>query len=605
MALFSFLKRKPGPTLANAAPARLAQAPAQSFPQEVVYPPVDQGLPALNPQLIVQAAHQKIGRLGELTVSDRDIFEAAYFAPIRRLAELVHLLPATSSDLYAAPAGLFNLCLDVAFYSLQSADGKIFTPDGTVEQRHKNEPRWRYATFLAGLSCQVFRSLTHITVVNDQGAEWPRFSQGLSQWLQSTGSQRYYINWHEAVADKGAEGAAVLAAIAPKERLDWLAQGDVQIVRDMHQVALGTAHQAQSIMAKVVKGIIERIEQADQASRRCRYGRLTVGTHIEPLILDAFRFLVESGQWKINTAGSPVWHGSDDLWVEWPAGNETVQEHFRASGLMGMPRSALTIAEILGKAGAVITTGESEFIQAMAVPAGTANRQTSGMRFARPEAVLGLNQSEPVARPFGASMVSALQNATAAAGVLEHAFTSPLSTPGAAVAPQAAVASPAIGSAVLPPSAQPPVKPQAGASSRSARQTAASTQAQIELPDEEGGEVSFASLIPQATQYWVKGDMAEVLGQMVHLQRQNRGEVAKTSIHGVALSTDWIAENSAVEVAKLAQLFSRRGWMGSPNGKASAAAHLHDVQFDDRVKKALFLNKEGAIQLGFAVGTSR
>jgi hypothetical protein len=202
-------------------------------------------------------------------------------------------------------------------------------------------------------------------------------------------------------------------------------------------------------------------------------------------------------------------------------------------------------------------------------------------------------------------MVSALQNATAAAGVLEHAFTSALSTPGTAAAPQAAVASPATGSAVLPPSAQPPVKPQAGASSRSARQTAGSTQAQIELPDEEGGEVSFASLIPQATQYWVKGDIAEALGQMVHLQRQNRGEVAKTSVHGVALSTDWIAENSAVEVAKLAQLFSRRGWMGSPNGKANAAAHLHDVQFDDRVKKALFLNKEGAIQLGFAVGTSR
>ncbi|MES2772140.1 MAG: hypothetical protein V4623_09250, partial [Pseudomonadota bacterium] len=68
-----------------ALPARIA---------ETVYPPADPGLPACDPDGLLDAVQPTIARLRELTVSDRDNFETAYLAPIRELARLVHLLPA-------------------------------------------------------------------------------------------------------------------------------------------------------------------------------------------------------------------------------------------------------------------------------------------------------------------------------------------------------------------------------------------------------------------------------------------------------------------------------------------------------------------------------
>ncbi|MBI2770585.1 MAG: TraI domain-containing protein [Burkholderiales bacterium] len=523
----------------------------------------------------------------ELTVSDRDNFETAYLAPIRELARLVHLLPASADGPYAAPAGLFHLCVDVAFYTLQSADGKIFTPNGTVEDRHRNEPRWRYACFLAGLCCLVQRTLTQLTVTTAGGHEWPRFSTSLWAWLSAGTDQRYFVNWHTRSSIGAGEGAAFLNFVAPKERMDWLSQGDVQIVRDMHQVAMGAAHDTDSIMAGVVNRIVKRVLEIDDARRRSRYGRLTIGTHVEPYVLDALRVPIESRRWKVNQPDSPVWLASDGLFIEWPGAHGDVLRHFDELGLPGLPRSAMTLAEILGKAELLIQAESGLWVREVLVPAASPGerRRSTAMRFVDFTAILGHLEFESMPGPVGAELVEAELKAGAAS--VGPASAKAKGDPDAQRRdPEPTVAQSAAPASVL-------------GESQDAEQPSP-------LPVQDSGEIVFADLIkPEAKRWITSPDLCEALGHLIDLHKRKRGEAAKTFPFGVALSTDWISENTVADIANLVGVLERNRWLGRPTSVKNEALKLHELQFDDGVKRAIVLSHTGATALGFDVGAKR
>lgn len=610
--LFSRLGADQGIRHAAAASGTSVAVPAasQTLPPEACYPPQDPGFPICDPQSLLDAIGEPIRRLRELTVSDRPQFDDFYLEPLRNLARWVHLVPASASDHYSGPAGLYRLCVDLAYYSRQAADGKIFTPNGTVEERHRNEPRWRYATFLAALSCQIYRSLTVMTVTNDRGEEWPRFTRPLHDWLRESGATRYYVKWHQATNVTGGEGAAVLARVAPQERMDWLALGDVQIVRDLSQVAMGASHHSDSIMASVVGAITRRVLEVDEATRRSRYGRLTVGMHVEPYILDAMRDAIETGRWRVNEVGSPVWYGSDGLFVEWPGAHADVLAHFERTGLLGMPRSSVTLAEILGKAGLVIAAESGLWVRDVLVPqenGGGRFRRSTALRFVDALTVFGHLQVEHAKWPFGAELVTA-ELQSGAPLVEEHAARAVEET----AAPNVSAARSADRAPAAPASAEPPASPHAPAQQPAAapRPSVAAPAAAPPAPQlpvaPDTGEIIYAELIKPEARKWIKSsDIAETVGQMIHLQRSHRGEVVKTLPYGVALSLDWIGDQSPTDVTQFVKVFETNRWLGRPPGVKNEAVKLHEVQFDDAIKKAIVLSVQGAQSLGFDTGGRR
>lgn len=574
----------------------------REVPREACYPPRDQGLPVVEPQALLDATPTLLKRLRELTVSDASQFEAAYLQPLRNLAELVHLLPASASDHYAAPGGLFRLCADMSYFALQSADGKIFTPHGTVEQRHKNEPRWRYATFLAAMACQIHRAFSLLTVTNDKGEEWPRFTTSLHQWLVQSGAQRYYVVWHQPVNVTGAEGAAVLSKITPAARMDWLAEGDVQIVRDMHQVAMGAAHASDNIMANVVNGIVRRVMEVDEATRRNRYGRLTVGMHAEPYVLDAMREAIEAGRWKVNQLGSPVWYGSDGLFIEWPRAHADVLAFFDRNGLAGMPRSSVTLAEMLGKAAIVIGAENGLWVRDVLLPQddGQRSRASTALRFVDALAIFGHMQAAHAAVPFGAELVQAESQAGANL-VSQPKDDKQKATPQPELA-QAVTDTVTAGDKPATPSASGPIDASGDTTVAQSEHAKAQPQA-APAPDPATGEIVYADLIPASPRKWLKSpDIAETLGRMIQLQKEHRGEVVKSFPFGVALSVDWIGDESPTDITRYVKALETNGWIGRPPGVKNDAIKLHDLQFDDAVKKAIVLSVQGAQALGFAAG---
>src|SRR5471032_2667027 len=123
------------------------------------YPSVDPGIPALPIEEILAPHAELIDRIKVCYGTDRPTFEQDLLSLVRRYAEFVHLLPATPDNYFKAPGGLLRMGLEVAFFSLQGTDGHIFSGRSTITTRRQLEPRWRHATFIAGLCSEIHRTL--------------------------------------------------------------------------------------------------------------------------------------------------------------------------------------------------------------------------------------------------------------------------------------------------------------------------------------------------------------------------------------------------------------------------------------------------------------
>ena len=115
------------------------------------YPSVDPGIAVRSVEEMLAAHADLVARVKLCYGADRSTFEHDLLVPIRNFAAYVNLLPATADNFFCEQGGLFRLGLEVAFFALQGTDGHIVSGRSTITTRRLLEPRWRHATFLAGL----------------------------------------------------------------------------------------------------------------------------------------------------------------------------------------------------------------------------------------------------------------------------------------------------------------------------------------------------------------------------------------------------------------------------------------------------------------------
>lgn len=96
-------------------------------------------------------------------------FESEILAPARRYAAFVNTLPATPDNHFSEPGGLLRLGLEIAFQALQETDAQLFAGRATISERRRLEPRWRLATFIAGMCCELHRTLNALAVTDPSG----------------------------------------------------------------------------------------------------------------------------------------------------------------------------------------------------------------------------------------------------------------------------------------------------------------------------------------------------------------------------------------------------------------------------------------------------
>lgn len=351
MALIDLLPfRKPARAAAacNATAGPLPPAQAAS-----AHPSADPGIVAATVDELVAAEDELLKRFKYGYGCDAATFERDIVRPIRAYASYVNLLPATPDNFFCGAGGLLRLGLEVAFYALQGTDAHIVSGRATISVRKELEPRWRQATFLAGLCSELHRTLSHAAVTDEHGDEWPAYLMPLTTWLHRRRARRFFVRWIANAPDSRGLGLFALPHIVPAETMQHLAAGNHTVVPQMLACITGVPllHE-QSILIELVKRSAALVIDRDLVASAHRYGKPILGAHIERYLLDAMRRLVASHPaWSPNTERSRVWLGADGMFLVWPNAAAEIRKVLEDDELRGIPKSPETIVEILTAAG--------------------------------------------------------------------------------------------------------------------------------------------------------------------------------------------------------------------------------------------------------------
>ena len=122
-----------------------------------------------------------------------------YLLPtIRRVAAMVHLLPASGGYHHAECGGLLEHSLEVAWKAAQNGKRAYFSDDPTNPNKAENQRKWLLATVLGALCHDCGKVLSDV-VVRDAaltGDKYPAFTgTSLAEWLEGKGCRRYYVYW--------------------------------------------------------------------------------------------------------------------------------------------------------------------------------------------------------------------------------------------------------------------------------------------------------------------------------------------------------------------------------------------------------------------------
>ena len=211
--------------------ARAPAPPAPELPPAVrEYPLAARGLSAIPVAEVIAPHASWLARLQDAYGAEDSVFARDIGSVVERYAQFVHLLPATPDSHFRHAGGLFRMGLEIGFYALQASDGALLSGRAPLAARANLEARWRYAAFLAGLCSEVHRALSHLTVRNEHGVEWPAYQQPLACWLEQCQSRRYYLRWMQAPVTTRALSVLALTRVATPAMMQYLAEGNSVVV---------------------------------------------------------------------------------------------------------------------------------------------------------------------------------------------------------------------------------------------------------------------------------------------------------------------------------------------------------------------------------------
>lgn len=285
--------------------------------------------------------------------ADRATFDTEVLPLVQGYARFVHALPATADRGFSEPGGLLRLGLETAFFALQGTDAYIFSGKATISERVQLEPRWRLATFIAGLCGELHRALGPVWAVVPDGSAWPAYHGPLTDWLARQHASAYQVRWHAEGAE--CRGAALFALphVVPAACLQHLAQGNAVVVPHLLASVGGVPLREHNMLDQLVRRAAALVLHRDRLARFSRGGAGHAPEHLARFLLDALRRLaVGQASWVPNRDKSRVWYGLDGLFLAWPGGAEDLLALLEADELAGMPASAAEVLDVLLAGGA-------------------------------------------------------------------------------------------------------------------------------------------------------------------------------------------------------------------------------------------------------------
>ena len=357
----------------------------------------DPGLPARTVDELLAPHADLLGRLKLSYGSDRATFETDLMKPVRAYAAYVGALPATPDNFFCEPGGLLRLGLEIGFVALQATDGHIVCGRSTISKRQHLEPRWRLATFLAGLCSELHRTLTHVVVTNEHGHEWPAYLHPLSQWLGDRQQRRFFVRWPAEVQEFPALGLYALAHVAAPAVMQHLAGGNHIVVPQLISTLVGSPlFREPNMMAEIVRRSAALVIDRDLIACTNRSGRPVLGAHMQRYLIDVMRRLVVSHPaWVPNGDRSRVWFGPEGLFVIWPNAATEMRRMLDDDETPGMPKTADDMLAVLTRAAVVEPCNAEQPLWSITPSPG--GQPIQAIKLASPEILLPVHAQGPQA----------------------------------------------------------------------------------------------------------------------------------------------------------------------------------------------------------------
>lgn len=316
----------------------------------------DPGFEALPLAALLAGQEALLGRIKLCFGTDRATFERELMPMVRGYASFVHLLPATANNYFHTPGGLLQLGLETAFFSLQGTDAHIFSGRATISERRELEPRWRTATFIGGLCCELHRTLSHLIVTTADGEEWPAFLGALTDWLAQRRADRYFVRWRPKARESRGLGLFALPHVVPAAVLQMLGHGNAIILPQLMASIGGVPqYREHNVLDELVRRSMALVIDRNLLASADRYGTPQYGSHLERYLVDALRRLAAGhSSWMPNRDKSRVWLGPEGLFLVWPGAAEDVLALLESDQLAGIPKSPHTLLDLLLDAGVFV-----------------------------------------------------------------------------------------------------------------------------------------------------------------------------------------------------------------------------------------------------------
>jgi len=623
------------PAVPAAHPSAVPMSRGLAQREAVVYPPRDPGLPVEDVSGLCDGQAELLGMMRIHAAESPAVFEQRFHGPIRRMAEYVNSLPGSSSDLFAGSGGLVRAGVETAFTCFRASDGRIFTGDLGVEDRHLLEGRWRYICFCAGLVYPLGGALASMSVVDPEGRKWAPELEPVTAWSQEVGARRVYVSWrfNEPKLGPNPIAATFVLKLIGRENIEWLNQGSPDLVATLVDVVSGLGVSKASIAGGLVKDMWSAVAKREAARRHQNYGRLAVGSNVAPYIIDAIVEMLKS-KWVLNTS---ILHAdATGAYLEWPRAGLDIIEYCRSQQTAGIPsnESALlamlvstslveagvegvALVEIADAAGEVKTAVKLSK-PGLVLPEGTT---PESLAKSRPVLLSALRARDPIAAHEGQATPSEVpvQLEMATKPVLptleqvevprEDGHGDEEGDDGEGDGPEdehdSSPASPrAEASAALASSAAAAPSPQSKSQREShrpadrepskSRPSAASPNAVVEAP-----EIRYASLLSAEVTEKFGTYESELLGRLVHIWRtkSSGGRVMRMCEHGAAFDMTILADHAKDPVTFLNRLGTEGYLYTAPETPRKMVYNLPRVEGGDKTVMCFILAHHAAKRL--------
>jgi hypothetical protein len=297
-------------------------------------------VPAATPEQLMKSQRRLINDIQQASDLPWKDFDEYIMPVIREYAAYVHMLPASLNHHHAEHGGLFRHGLEVAYYAAIKCEGEVFAQSLSPRFKKEMEPRWRTCAILTGLLHDLGKAYADVGAKDESGTlEWKPDACSLYDWLVHNKLPYYYIYWRPGTRGKRHEASTTqeYKEKIPRKTIAWLIEYDDQALASMKAAIAGDKNPSNQI-AKV----LERADQASviesiktQVNRDAGIGegwKHGIGRRAHQAMHD----LIESGEWKLNEPGHPIWVTTEGVFVKSPEFATKLAEHLRTKEDFGI-----------------------------------------------------------------------------------------------------------------------------------------------------------------------------------------------------------------------------------------------------------------------------